>query len=259
MTTSTPRVLIATPSYGGTVTTRYTASLVKIMQGISGIDFRIQFLDYALICKQRNFFISRLLQEDFTHLLFIDADMGFTPEAVKALFEIDQPIAACAYPKRRLDWEQIPKATVESTDKRKAQALSFVCEHNLNQGVKASLSADRQQMSLKHGKFIRCDLAGTGLMLIKKTVPEQLKAAYPELWVDSPIDPYTNFGKLDGILQCFEGVQNEQGQYLSEDLSFCQRWTEGCQGDIWVNISDSISHTGTQTFEAAFLDRFIDR
>jgi hypothetical protein len=261
MPEETPRVLVATPSYGSVVTTAYVRSLLQLTNSLKGVTFSIQFLDYSLICKQRNFFISRLLQEDFTHLLFIDADMGFSVAAIQSLFEINQPMAACAYPTRTMAWDAVQAAakTHAHQNTMKAHALNFVCDDSLQQGVKDSLTPDGKQLTLKHDKFIPCQQAGAGLLLIQKTVPEQLKAAYPELWVDNPGNPYPSFGNLDGVLQCFEGMQNANGQYLSEDLSFFKRWTEGCGGKVWVNIKDPILHSGKMAFESAFLDRFVTR
>lgn len=261
MSETSPRVLLATPAYGSMVTTSYMSSVLQLTNSLKGVNFSLQFLDYALLCKQRNFFISRLLQEDFTHLLFVDADMGFSPHTIKALFDLNQPIAACAYPSRAMQWEamQVAAKQHDNVNTMKAHALNYVCENSLEQGIKDNLDAANRRLTLRDNKFIPCYAAGTGLMLIQKTVPEQLKAKYPELWVDHPSNPYPDFGPLDGILQCFEGMQNDKGQFISEDLSFCKRWVEGCGGDIWVNIKDPISHSGNMHFESAFLDRFVQR
>lgn len=261
MSHENPRVLVATPSYGSMVTTAYVRSLLQLTNGLQGVEFSIQFLDYSLICKQRNFFISRLLEEDFTHLLFIDADMGFSVAAIKSLFDINQPIAACAYPTRSMDWGKVQMAAKQYDDLNmmKAHALHYVCDDSLKQSVGDSLTNDGKQLTLTQDKFVPCHQAGAGLMLIQKTVPEQLKKIYPELWVDDPDNPYPSFGNIEGVLQCFEGMQNEKGQYISEDLSFFKRWTEGCGGTIWVNIKDPVTHSGKMAFESAFLDRFVKR
>lgn len=262
MVSSKRRVLIATPSYGSMVTTSYTTSLLALMNSFrETVDFSLQFLDYSLICKQRNFFISRLLEEDFTHLLFIDADMGFSVDTIKSLFELNKPVTACAYPTRALDWARVQTAARQPTslNTMKANALGYVLEPSLNQGIRESLKNGGKQLTLQNEKFIACREAGTGLMLVQKTVAEQLRQAYPDLWVEAPSNPYPSFGNLKGVLQCFEALQNDKGQYISEDLSFCRRWVEGCQGEIWVNIKDPITHSGKIAFNSAFLDRFVDR
>ena len=261
MSEAKPRVLIATPAYGSTVTTNYLRSLLQLTNRLKGVEFVIQFLDYSLICKQRNFFLSRLLQEDFTHLLFIDADMGFSPEAIHSLLEFNQPITACAYPTRTMDWGDMQKAgkAHENLNTAKAHALKYVCEPNLAGSIQKNLKDDGKKLTLHANKFIRCTEAGTGLMLIQKTVAEQMKEKFPELWCDKPLNPYPSFGNLDGILQVFEAMQNTHGQFISEDLSFCKRWVDGCGGQIWVNIKDPIAHSGKMTFESAFLDRFVER
>ena len=259
MNASKPRILIATPAYTGMVTTNYLTSLLQLTGQLKNVDFSIQYTDYSLICKQRNFFLSRLLLEDFTHLLFIDADMGYSPEAIQSLIDFNQPITACAYPTRTMDWSDMQQAAREhnTLDQAKAHGLKFVCESDLNASVIKNLTNDGKQLTLRANKFINCTQSGTGLMLIQKTVAEQMKEQFPELWCTQPQNPYPAFGKLDGILQVFEAMQNEHGQFISEDFSFCKRWVEGCGGEIWVNIKDPIVHSGKMTFQSAFLDRFV--
>ena len=49
----------------------------------------------------------------FTHLFFIDADIGFTPEAASRLLRGDRDIAAGVYPLKRDDWPAagVPEGT----------------------------------------------------------------------------------------------------------------------------------------------------
>jgi hypothetical protein len=39
---------------------------------------------------------------------------------------------------------------------------------------------------------------------------------------------------------------------LSEDVSFCSRWREGCGGEIWANINHKISHVGPFDFHMRY-------
>ena len=104
------KILIATPSYGGSVITEYVASLFNLTNLLAthGIVSSLRFQNFAEITKVRNFFASLMLQQpDLTHLLFIDSDMYFQPETVMRLIEFDQPLSGVVYPKRILNPERL--------------------------------------------------------------------------------------------------------------------------------------------------------
>ena len=48
-----------------------------------------------------------LAEEAATHLLFIDADIGFEPAQVFRLIQFDAPVSAAIYPVKRLDWDKV--------------------------------------------------------------------------------------------------------------------------------------------------------
>jgi hypothetical protein len=50
-------------------------------------------------------------------------------------------------------------------------------------------------------------------------------------------------------------MPNEYGFTLSEDISFCRRWIEGCGGEIWVNVAHPVTHTGTYNYVGHFIEK----
>ncbi len=42
-----------------------------------------------------------------THLLFVDADIGFEPEQVLRLIECGADMCAAIYPIKRIDWDKV--------------------------------------------------------------------------------------------------------------------------------------------------------
>ena len=252
-------ILIATPSYGGSVTTAYFYSINNLTAEFRrlGIKSTIAMVNYAQVDKVRSYFASRLLLEEFSHLLFVDADMAFSPQAVLSMIELEESLVAAAYPKRSVDFQRMQTAFQGSKSYSRAMAtgMDFVFE----QSITASLNRESVDgsVNLRNGKFLKCDVAGTGLMLIRKDTIEKLLARFPELWLDKPAAPYRHFGEeLSGTFQIFESIRNSEGVFMSEDASFCKRWTEGCAGDLWLNVVDPIGHVGTQMFSASFADRY---
>ncbi len=79
------RVLIGTPSYDGTVGVHYANSLVETIRlGASlGVDVRAVFMSYdALIQRARNDLVKIAMENEFSDLIFIDADQEWKPEWV---------------------------------------------------------------------------------------------------------------------------------------------------------------------------------
>ena len=48
---------------------------------------------------------------------------------------------------------------------------------------------------------------------------------------------------------------DETGTYLSEDYSFCRRWT-AMGGDIWADLASSLNHVGPYVFRGDFSSQF---
>jgi hypothetical protein len=92
-------------------------------------------------------------------------------------------------------------------------------------------------------------------MLIQRQVFEAIKQRYPELWAEDISDSYANFGLKGGVLQCFESLVDQRGIYVGEDVSFCHRWREGCGGEIWSVVTETIVHKGADTFVGRYLTK----
>ena len=97
------KILIGTPAAGEMVTTTYCESLFWLFDHFrtNHPDIRLdhKFTSLALLPYMRNFFASRVLNDPtFTHLLFIDSDMGFSPTMVEHMIALDKPVVGCIYP-----------------------------------------------------------------------------------------------------------------------------------------------------------------
>ena len=58
----------------------------------------------AEVVTARNFLASVMYERtQYTHLLFVDADMAFTPTSVEKLLDAGKPLIGCIYPKKRLN------------------------------------------------------------------------------------------------------------------------------------------------------------
>ena len=104
------KVMIATPTADRKVYIRYTSSVINLLKNASDIGATFSnpyFTEGALLSHARNALASLMLEADYTHILFIDSDMGFRPSAVRRLLEFDQPFVSSAYPMRKLNLERL--------------------------------------------------------------------------------------------------------------------------------------------------------
>ena len=51
----------------------------------------------------------------------------------------------------------------------------------------------------------------------------------------------------------FDNMVVEDGVLLSEDFSFCRRWTETCGGEDFGMVTDYIEHIGDMIYGAPYL------
>src|SRR5579863_2029271 len=99
---SQPFLVIGTPCYGRQVSDIYAASLLKLQ--LACLQRNIRMLVHmlgseALITRARQNVVAQFLtNREATHLLFVDADIGFEPEQVFRLLDFDQDAAAAIYP-----------------------------------------------------------------------------------------------------------------------------------------------------------------
>lgn len=92
--------LIATPAYGGMVCVNYLTSVLRLQQ-VLPVEF--YFRQDSLITRARNDCVAHFRAGGWTHLFFIDADIGFEPEAVVRLLSAGYPVAAGVYPIKHED------------------------------------------------------------------------------------------------------------------------------------------------------------
>ncbi len=119
-------LVIGTPCYGRHVTDLYAASLLKLQLACQQRDIRlvVHLLGgEALITRARQNVVAQFLgNPEATHLLFIDADIGFEPEQVFRLMDFDADVTAAIYPVKRIDWKKVA-AVASSTEPQHSKRL----------------------------------------------------------------------------------------------------------------------------------------
>ncbi|GGF33072.1 hypothetical protein GCM10011611_44130 [Aliidongia dinghuensis] len=248
MTDAPVHLAIGTPCYGGQVTSQFAVSLLKLQRACDqrGIGFTVLLQGGdALVTRARQNVVAHFLGNPAaTHLLFVDADIGFEPEAAFRLLDFGADMAAGVYPTKKIDWPKVKAVAAQGREPIEAAALSYVLEF-----------LDPGRIGVRDG-FARVRYAGTGFLMIRRPVLERMQAHYAELKYareHQANDPLKDSPHRYALFDCL--IDRETGTYLSEDFSFCRRWT-AMGGEIWADLQSRLSHTGPLTFQGDVATQF---
>ncbi len=240
--------MLATPMYGGMGNTLYISSLLKLqdMALNSGIKMEHCFMmNESLIDRGRN----GLVHEFFTkstadYLLFVDADIQFRPEDVLAMMSYEKDIICGPYPKKHINWPLIIDA-IKTGIEDVPTIEKLVGEYVF------TMLENKQKVE----QIVKVSEAGTGLMLIHRSVFAKMKEAFPDnvYLSDHSRDVSANVQKE---MFAFFRTGIFDKRYLSEDYYFCHKWRE-IGGDVWLFPWAMTSHFGTYGFQGS-IGTFID-
>src|SRR5690242_18206430 len=126
-------LVVATPCFGGQVSTIYTTSLFNLQQAVqklTNVKLKVHLRDGdALITRARANLVTLFLDDPAaTHLLFVDADIGFRPEQVFRLIECGADVVAGCYPIKRVNWDKVRRAMGAGRSDIPAASLDYVLE-----------------------------------------------------------------------------------------------------------------------------------
>jgi hypothetical protein len=241
-------VFVATPSYGALVATNYVSGLLDLYDTADqyGFGLWIKFNSFdSLITRARNTMVAEFLADDrFTHLMWIDGDIGFKGSDVVRLLLADRPVVGGVYPLKTDGWplEGLPEALPAGSTKSEFQARFARYPAN---ACSDALEADANG-------FLDAIYAPTGFMLIKREVFLALASRFPELHYkpDMVNRPEHDTGKMAELHYAFFDtmIDPESNTYLSEDYAFCRRIAQiGITPAI--DTRSNLTHQGTAVFE----------
>ena len=213
----TTRVHICMPCYGGMLTESTFMSYIKWANTCRqlGIDWTMETMtNESLISRARNTLTAKFLHnKESTHLMFVDADIGWEPWHLLVMLNRDVDVIGGLYPMKSLP----VKWCVNGFDG-------------------AEEGPDQLQEVSK---------TGTGFMLIKRHVFEKLNA-HPAT------KPFINdIGlpvELNPYMKTYFDTAVRENRYYSEDWTFCENWRD-LGGKVWVDKRVLLKHTGTYVFD----------
>jgi hypothetical protein len=214
----TTRVHICMPCYGGMLTESTFMSYIKWANTCRqlGIDWTMETMtNESLISRARNTLTAKFLHnKESTHLMFVDADIGWEPWHLLVMLNAQKDVIGGLYPMKSLP----VKWCVNGFD-----------------GAEVSEDGTLQEVSK----------TGTGFMLIKRDVFEKLNA-HPAT------KPFINDiglpAELNPYMKTYFDTAVRENRYYSEDWTFCENWRD-IGGKVWVDKRVLLKHTGTYVFD----------
>lgn len=239
------KLFVATPMYGGIGTWGYLRGMCDLAAACQLYNIPLvlyEVTDQSLISLARNRCAHAFLQSDFTHFLFIDADIHFTAESALGLLQLMQndveqkyDIIGGPYPKKEISWSKVRKSfekgLVEKDNLLEKYTGSFF--FSCSPGSFPSYTEPFEVLQL-----------GTGFTMIPRKTFEMFIQAYPE-------KAYKNFNeeKEYAFFDC--EIDPKTKAYVSEDYFFCQHIRK-IGGKIWLVPTIDLGHEGLHSFQGFF-------
>lgn len=213
------KVHICMPCYGGMLTESTFMSVVRWGNTARqlNLDWTLETLtNESLISRARNTMVAKFLaNEESTHLMFIDSDIGWEPWHLLLLLHHDKDVIGGMYPLKGLP-------------------------------IKWCVNAIENGLIEDQGRVQEVSKTGTGFMCIKRHVFEKLDkhpATIPFINdIGLPVE-------LNKDMKTYFDTDVREGRYYSEDWTFCENWRD-LGGRVWVDKRILLKHTGTYTYDA---------
>lgn len=248
-------IFLATPMYGGQCAGMFAKSVSDLSAfcATNNIPLQMYFLfNESLITRARNYCVDEFMRSKMQHLMFIDSDIGFSPQDVIALMALqvqneEYDIIGGPYPKKTIAWEKIKYAVDKGVADEDPSVLDrYVGDFVFNpKGGGGSIRIDEPVEVLE---------IGTGFMMITRKALEKFTESYKELMYRPDHVRTEAFDGTREIMQFFQAeIDPASKRYLSEDYWFCQK-SQAIGLKTWFCPWMRLQHVGTYIFGGSLAD-----
>lgn len=211
------KLFIATPMYGGLCNGNYAMGMIEAVQIFGQAKIQMYYsymMNESLITRARNAMAYDFLSSGATHLMFIDADIGFDAHDIVKMVDADKDIICGLYPKKEINWNLVEMGVQKGVPADQLHLWTGAFVVNLAGG------ATKQNTNIDTP--LEIDNGGTGFMLIKRHVFEALKDKTPTYTNDMGFVTDAEINKK--IIHEFftTSIDEESNRLLSEDYHFCK-------------------------------------
>ncbi len=283
---TTRELFIGVPCYGGMVSYLTVSGLLTTQVSLyaSGLPVRFPYFlaNESLISRARNRIVAEFLATTCSHLLFIDADIGFAAADVEALARGGFDVVAGAYPMKTIDWARVAELVAAGCRPEELEVRAG--RYAANRSVRDLAGGTVSVFEKNGGRFVEVQDVATGFLLIKREAllkyidhygdqiaytadyaPHHGQTHYDVFGVgrDPLADP--EVGERELLRRLLETVRSggdtaavvgaidelkaapRPVRYLSEDYYFSRRW-QAIGGQTFLALDCKLSHMGTHVF-----------
>ncbi|HZS64619.1 MAG TPA: hypothetical protein VFA53_09000, partial [Xanthobacteraceae bacterium] len=240
------RIMVATPAFGDMFYSPYVQSLLRLQRALiqRRDTMHHMAISYASVGDARNALVTYFHDKsDATHILFVDADMGFETQLIFDMVELSKPVVGVIYTKRQIDLNRLVAAAAkgETPQRAIARAHDFI------------IRPLRGRAPRRLKGFMEVAACGTGIMLIERATIATMLKTLPEINDTGARKTSPLAAGLDRLIRAFDPITVD-GAPLMDDFAFCHRWGVLCKGEIWARADKAVTHIGLHRFAASYTD-----
>jgi len=205
-------ILVCTPVHNE-CSIHYTQALLEFQIACMQRNILVSFLllKSSLVTQGRNLCVANFLNEKYSHLLFIDADIDFNSKTIFKMLELDKEVIAVPYPMKTLNWDRIYQLKENVKDSKELSQTGFTYPIKVH---------DRENIKVKDD-VMEVTHAPTGCMLIKRQVFDKMIEKYPELRISQPTIMNGEAKDKENLWNFFDTYHDlENKKYYAKTLVF---------------------------------------
>jgi len=233
---------VYTPSLDGQISGDTHDSIIRLVTSGARIKAIFDKTNHDLV-RARSRAVARFLSTDFSHLLFVDSDVGFDPKCVQGMMLQHVDVISTPYPKKRLMLSKYKEA-IQADFSHPSAAL-----HEWGFRRKpGNLEAEGEKAEVLDVPM--------GLTLISRECLETMTEHFRSTlgFQDMP-DMGDSGGRVTDCVALFQLMikpsPDGKGWLMPEDFSFCERWRAiGGRVHIYIGDGSPATHWGAYRFSS---------
>jgi hypothetical protein len=237
-------VLIAVPTYDSKIyieTSKSITNTIIALMKEKASGHLISISACAFISHARNLLVSEFIaRKEKTHLLFVDADMEWSPHTILRLLKANVPVAAAPYVAKNYDYPLPNGQQYRDVDTLHAAAVNWNVQFE-----DPEVMTGKQKLAPVIQGFTKVPRVGAGLLLLRRDCIDMMIHKYADSeYYYGGFDRNKGRKSTQKYFGLFNTTTDEDQTFVGEDYAFCDRWVKGCGGEIWCDIDARIAHHG---------------